>query len=957
MSLPNGYGYDPGEDDDVYKAKSRRRASEYYEPPASGSGSVRGWWQKLRERRDTEAAAASEDAAAAAAAKGKALQQAEEAGAEEAVVSEEEEEEEEEKEKEDGKKPLAQTDLQMIFQGAPYFFLEKGDYGQWFPLVIYPYSETDSSVQSLWDRRPLSHGSFSLCTLHAHIPVPDGWVVDGDEPGRLGRMGGTRGREPSRRAAFDVGIFEVPNMLDANGKVAGTVGVQYFLEMPIGDTVRYANAHNTQRASSILPCEEDTTEPYAMCARGIDRRTLLEKGADAWKSIGVRDVSVADLTGRLERLRKVRSNVLYNDVHQTILDIESPRTLHDTLFCRLLHFPPVSILDDENPLSIKCQIRLLTTVLATEGAWIDFSLEEWRLRAGRILWETPPEDVSQDVPLHAEDVSQSQDASQDVPSKNGTPQEIERTWLLIQMLLAGELLLRVDGLVHAGLQSSHIGASATEIGEFDRLRDRKVNWDLISVRRLFDSMRIEQDAGRCVLVPLRVQPQLHGLLVFAEQIGWPNLSVLKEMATGKVTTEDDFRRPLPASHQPDIPTTATRRILSLHTEPGTDSTAGPGGGGPGWITRSWLSGFIMPGDSINQLLLCSVLENDPQAQRVLGEQANVRGGFSYQGQSWWSKHCIIGKVVAGLTGSQTHESMGWLRSDLIPHETASTQPLDNRWFEVRVKEPPAGLAWTKPRIKHANQVARQSTPLGTGYIAREAFSLPIDQPACSARVDLVDGDELTVVSCSRGANDQQHQAHLNNVHLVQQPALSFRITPCHATDAKKVSWPLTYNVQFIAGYDCRPPRGRLAGTAPGDTGHPENKNRDKNKNEGEDEDQDQDPPGHNPRRVPGHPLHSTYAYRRVGVSELLREDSGSSSMVGNSKVLVVNARGSATKATFARAWCASMGRHAVIARVGRTCVACSIREARAMNVDVVIREDSVPGRGGRGQRERPLDSI
>ena len=96
--------------------------------------------------------------------------------------------------------------------------------------------------------------------------------------------------------------------------------------------------------------------------------------------------------------------------------------------------------------------------------------------------------------------------------------------------------------------------------------------------------------------------------------------------------------------------------------------------------------------------------------------------------------------------------------------------------------------------------------------------------------------------------------------------------------------------------------------------------------------------------MPGHPLHSVYAYRRVSVGDLLREDSGSSSMLGNSNVLVVNARGSAVKATFARAWCASMGRNAVIARVGRTCVACSIREARAMNVDVVIREDSGNGR-------------
>lgn len=79
-----------------------------------------------------------------------------------------------------------------------------------------------------------------------------------------------------------------------------------------------------------------------------------------------------------------------------------------------------------------------------------------------------------------------------------------------------------------------------------------------------------------------------------------------------------------------------------------------------------------------------------------------------------------------------------------------------------------------------------------------------------------------------------------------------------------------------------------------------------------------------------------FSYRSVTVNELTREGSSSSY---NTEVLVINARGSPDKATFARAWCASTGRHAVIARVGRTCVGCSIREARAVQVDVVIRVD------------------
>ena len=60
---------------------------------------------------------------------------------------------------------------------------------------------------------------------------------------------------------------------------------------------------------------------------------------------------------------------------------------------------------------------------------------------------------------------------------------------------------------------------------------------------------------------------------------------------------------------------------------------------------------------------------------------------------------------------------------------------------------------------------------------------------------------------------------------------------------------------------------------------------------------------------------------------------------------IVDARGSSTKETFARAWCAYVGSHAIIGRAGRTCLACCIREAQALDVAVVIRV-------GDGEHER-----
>ena len=883
-------------DDETTKTRSRRRASEYYEPPSPGSNFVRDWWQKLREQPD----AVDEDATSTAA------------------VEDETPEPEPEPSKapeEPTDKPLSSEDLQAVFLGAPYFLLEKGDYGQWYPLVIFPYGEHDMLVQNLWDRKPFSHASFSLSTLHAHIPVPDGWVIKGDAPACLELL---KPNGPCKRAAFDVGVFELPNMLSVNGKEAGSVGFQYFLEMPLADLIRYtgpekprARSGAAQGSSGMSTLErveakkDLSSHAYALCRDGTvhDRKRLLCEGPAAWECIGVRDPSVQDLVDRLGTLRSIRHDMLYADWYKTILDVESPRTLHDNLFSKFLHPPPQSILGEgEDTTDVKCQIRLLTTVLATPGAWVDFSLEEWRLRVGQLLWEAPPHRDGDC--LNPEDCEEAHG--------------VERKWLLLQMLLAGELLVRVDAIVHVGLQSPRLGASAAEIKEFDKMRDRKVNWDFIVVRRFFDNLGFGRQSGQegggapgesaweCKLTPSNIKRQLQGLFVFAENIGWPGLDALKERLLSKAGPEgqraaDIYSHPVQAGTDPanrlsgeDMYSRCkSRRQIMLHPE-ASDSQE------MGWITRSWLSGLIAPGGTMSQLLMATVLENDPDALTTLGPLTNLYGGFSLGGRSWWSKHCVVGKVLASL--AETKESMGWIGSAIVPVETWTSQPLDGRWFEVRVKDPPSELAWAKPRIKQGNQLARQSTPLGTGYIAREAFSLPLDREACDVRIDL---EGLTFVSEGAGEGIRSRTV------AIQQPALLFHLTSPTPDSSRKISWPLTHNVHFISSYDCCPPFGRVRQHGA-------------------------DLPSSMPERVPGHPLHTMFSYRCVTVNELTREGSSSSH---NTEVLVINARGSASKATFARAWCASTGRHAVIGRVGRTCLGCSIREARAVEVDVVIRVD------------------
>jgi hypothetical protein len=112
-----------------------------------------------------------------------------------------------------------------------------------------------------------------------------------------------------------------------------------------------------------------------------------------------------------------------------------------------------------------------------------------------------------------------------------------------------------------------------------------------------------------------------------------------------------------------------------------------------------------------------------------------------------------------------------------------------------------------------------------------------------------------------------------------------------------------------------------------------------------------------------HPLHKSYTYKMVPVTDILdpdfllpfelhtsksterlldlsqSNDSETEEMIKNSKksVLVLDARTSSDLQLLARAWCAEKGLHAIVSNVGRTCLGCSIREARGLGINIVIR--------------------
>jgi hypothetical protein len=933
----------------------------------------------------------------------------------------------------DAKTVLTRDDVKYLFSGAPHFMLEKGRHNHWYPHAIFPWDENVQTIQDLWDREPLRHESFTLSTLHAHLPVPDP---------TLSQTTGWAYKDGVKRATFDIGLFEVPNMLAISGKEPGCIGFRHFLELPMEDAVRYREASPKPAVdpellarmplSQAFEALDHSRDAYSECNQEVvlDRHKLICEGPQAWKRIGVRDVHIKDIVERLQEIVTLRSEVLQEGKTITILDKESPEALHNKLYTKFLH-PATKFLKHSGPEDLKAQIEVLTQVLAVKGAWFDFSLVEWRLRAGQILWELPP---------HADgDGINQKPASVERPSDSVTSQlqqGLERKWLLLQVLLASELIARLDAVVRVGIlqNSKDIVITAEEVQRLDKLRHGKVNWDLIMSRRFADNLVVQylskpasppssplpareqsksaasdtktprkggfpmrfasfrhhphttvaagpvsESAWDCIVTPRRSERQLQGLLVFANSISWPGRVQVEKTIRGQLQKHAETKA-LASEAAPFAPVrneqprvlgsremyckSLSRRLVVLH-QPSEhvvkDGEAGPDVGG--WLSRSWLAGFVLPGESISHLLMATVLENDAEALATLGPIANVYGGFQYKGHSWWSGKCIVSRVLAALDKSEA--CMGWAKLDVVPREEGFGRALENTWFEVDVKQVSTLKQKKKAmRIHQGIRVAIESTPLGQGDISSRTFSVPLDEDAPSRHLIDVKFEGLIL------SKHKQSQESLKGVFSASQASASFSVTT-NSDATSPMTFPLAYNVHFISSYTCRPPRGyvshhhsQFSMEESSSSSLPPPSAEQESESTLEKTDHEHLAKLHhyhhhqNHPHLPGHPLHHSYKYQYVLLTSLHPDtpapkttttmsdkeqppcDSPPASGPAEEPVWILDARGSHDKEVLARAWCAAAGTSAIVGRVGRTCLACCVREARAIDVGVVIRVGS-----------------
>jgi hypothetical protein len=858
---------------------------------------------------------------------------------------------------------LSKEDVRALFFGAPHFMLEKGRHGKSFPQAFFPWN-TDLEVSDLQDRRYLTHESYALITLHAHLPIPDemNWKPSSLPQRREGAW---------KRPMLDVGIFETPNMLSVAGREPGTVGLRFFLEVPISERLRTIEkakedekgyggrlAHMSANEAFKLEANRPRTGKHAPRQ---DRVQLIEGGPKAWERLGIRDISASALISRMAFLCELHDEVLEHGLGDTILHRQNCTVLYDELFTNLLYLP-TKLKDDggdkDHRAGLKVQIEALVNVLTTPGAWIDFSLVEPRIRLGQALWEVPPYDGQSPETLHLGIGA-------------------ERKWLLLQILLSMELMVRLDAALRLGssdnLRDFHL--TGHEISHFNKERNLKVDWDLVVARRFLDLLIVKQGPAvdlkhfvgedrahqphlssmfkkkmdlhtsgedlsiwSCEILPRRADVQFQGLLRFARMIEWPCVDDLEVEFTRRyqdpsVSHEKLYAQPISGAgigNDEAMPSVGTMRSFfsgdnwvespCINLKPVHGIELGS------FLSRSWLMGLVMPGDAGCLSIMACLLEQDKRAAK-LPRTAYLHAGFVLDGRSFWSKFCIVGRVLAPLKGSRECVSvlltfhicllfaipptaladcisqMGWLSTPHVLPVDNTGKAFTDTWVNVTAAIPPDtrnGL-----RIYDGQKLGDDSNVLGTGRgkISSSEYIMVTDKVL----------EDLTYATCECSALILHKKSQSDSRQSPLSATLTFKISST-GNRPNTQELRLTYGTAFVSGHPCRPPHGHTTLASNKEHEHPHHTAHE---------------------RLPSHPLHKTYRFERKSIADLIN---ASPPKAGRDQaVWLVDARGPASNDTFVRAWCSQVGKGAIISRVGKSCLSCSIREAFALELCIIIR--------------------
>ncbi|KAI1135304.1 hypothetical protein F5Y05DRAFT_178468 [Hypoxylon sp. FL0543] len=312
---------------------------------------------------------------------------------------------------------------------------------------------------------------------------------------------------------------------------------------------------------------------------------------------------------------------------------------------------------------------------------------------------------------------------------------------------------------------------------------------------------------------------------------------------------------------------------------------------------AFFSGLVLPGPTFPFLIMNSLIDIDPDKatdKLALLTHLHPHCGFQYRNSyTYWTSTCIVGKVLAPTC----LEVAGWVGPARPTIDLARSQIA-----RIRSRKP-------RQRIRTPEDVTSmsdRSDPLGPPSQVYPVKDYELLAPDTD---DIVDTIRIEQVNFKALPDKQQSTGPKWYDASIQ-----------FAIDA--VSWPLhlTYDVSFINAWPCS------------------------------------DGP---------HPLFFDYVYSTRRVDDIVnvldwgkpssKARSPRSTPVGGSKparlivegddterVLVIEAFGNSDNEVLARAWCSHWGLSAIVADIGKTCMACAIREAYAATLTVVILVEDQP---------------
>ncbi|KAH6647066.1 hypothetical protein BKA67DRAFT_525561 [Truncatella angustata] len=758
---------------------------------------------------------------------------------------------------------LSSADVEKLFSGAPQYFARSQGYGTGapHPSVAFPWDE-DLRIRDLTDHTQIEDEAWGCVTA-----VP-----------RLIQRDPLSATTPSgkRRPHFKVKTQERPNMLSMQGLEKGTMGYQAALELSVADALQ--------------------EEQYGFDSLGSKSTVVVEQRQRLVTSKdGLRHMDDATV---MEQLLRCEERYQGTDSEKQL----NAHDLYNDLFTKVL-YTPTKVIDYNDPRSLSVQIHALVKVLATSNAWIDFSRVEWRIRLGQVLWGFPLDDELDDGSSINEGLDD-QDRSE------------ERYWLLLQILLACELLLRLDAITE-GDEFGGANLKASEVHRFEKEASLSVKWSLLLARTWLDNITVSKTEapssgmstpkGWLTSLTSRmslkhehmhgshhidhtqhlhhghteyqyaiqgrfVERQIFGLTQFARKLRWPEVE--------EYITRVSMNAPIIAQATPissPLPTSDTARSsyfggdkkpAGLQRNPSRRPRIGAALHFSGWLSKSFVSGLVLPGEALSHFLMSTLLENDQEAMERLGPMANLCGGFVYNGKSFWSTACVVGRVLAAGRGSA--ECMGWISTDVSP------EGFGDGWLNVDVKDIADDIAkiGKKARLWGKLAIERESDVLGdadSSNILPADFIIPHENnhpepPPSNIRIDLKSLDLYSAVDSlqstpvfeepetpfsdfTQASNLQTHQA-----------SIAFTMTYDGVQGEQTLNLSLARDVYFVTAHPCAASsyvKYFKSPTSPTiqhiDLGS-----------------QDWNAKATAPAHITGHPLHKYYTYKPVHLLDLLK---------------------------------------------------------------------------------------